>query len=188
MFYWWTPYFYLVKNSGYMTGTKSDVMEKYATAALPKADGVPQTISLGGWSLGVPSSSAKQAAGYAFIKWATSKATQKKMAAWPDLNYQFSDFARASLYQDADLKAIYPYLDVQYSMMKQGNGKVTRPPVPGYTALESVLGLTLNQLLTGDEAPAAALECTNALLASILKGNLMIPTRRTASTTRPRRT
>ncbi len=139
MFYWWTPYFYLVKNSGYMTGTKSDVMEKYATAALPKADGVPQTISLGGWSLGVPSSSAKQAAGYAFIKWATSKATQKKMAAWPDLNYQFSDFARASLYQDADLKAIYPYLDVQYSMMKQGNGKVTRPPVPGYTALESVL-------------------------------------------------
>lgn len=175
MFYWWTPYFYLIKNAGYMTGTKSDVMDKYATAALPKAEGVPQTVSLGGWSLGVPSSSTRQDNGYAFIKWATSKATQKKMALWPDLNHQFSDFARASLYEDDEVKAIYPYLDIQLAMMKQGNGKVTRPPVPGYTALESVLGLTLNQLLTGSEDPAVALERTNGLFASILKGNFMIP-------------
>ncbi|UXN57683.1 ABC transporter substrate-binding protein [Phyllobacterium zundukense] len=175
MFYWWTPYFYLIKNSGYMTGKKSDVMEKYATAVLPKAEGVPQTVSIGGWSLGIPSSSERQEAGYAFIKWATSKATQKKMALWPDLNYQFSDFARASLYEDQDLRVIYPYLDVQYSMMKQGNGKITRPPVPGYTAVESVLGLSLNQLLTGSEDPKTALERTNSLFESILKGNLMIP-------------
>ncbi|WP_085034532.1 ABC transporter substrate-binding protein [Ensifer aridi] len=175
MFYWWTPYFYLVKNSGYMTGKKSDVVDKYATAALPKAEGLPQTVSLGGYSLGVPSSSERQAAGYAFIKWATSKATQKKMALWPDLNYQFSDFARASLYEDEEVRAVYPYLDVQYAMMKQGNGKITRPPVPGYTAVESVLGLTLNQLLTGSEDPQTALERTNGLFESILKGNLMIP-------------
>ncbi|MCG5480795.1 extracellular solute-binding protein [Sinorhizobium alkalisoli] len=175
MFYWWTPYFYLVNNSGYMTGKKSDVMGKYATAALPKAEGVPQTVSLGGYSLGIPSSSERQDAGFAFIKWATSKATQKKMALWPDLNYQFSDFARASLYEDDEVKAIYPYLDVQYAMMKQGNGKITRPPVPGYTAVESVLGLTLNQLLTGNEDPKVALERTNGLFESILKGNLMIP-------------
>jgi multiple sugar transport system substrate-binding protein len=175
MFYWWTPYFYLVKNSGYMTGKKSDVMGKFGVGAMPKAAGVDQTISLGGWSLGVPSSSDKQDAGYAFIKWATSKATQKKMALWPDLNYQFSDFGRASLYKDEEIKAIYPYLDVQYDMMKQGNGKVTRPPVPGYTALESVLGLTLNQLLTGAGDPKAALETVNGLFTSILKGNLMIP-------------
>jgi multiple sugar transport system substrate-binding protein len=97
---------------------------------------------------------------------------------WPDLNYQFSDFGRASLYQDEEVKAIYPYLDVQYDMMKQGNGKVTRPPVPGYTALESVLGLTLNQLLTGGGDPKAALETVNGLFTSILKGNLMIPYQR----------
>lgn len=175
MFYWWTPYFYLIKNSGYMTGKKSDVMDKYATAALPKAEGVPQTVSVGGYSLGIPSSSERQDAGFAFIKWATSKATQKKMALWPDLNYQFSDFARASLYQDEEVKAVYPYLDVQYAMMKQGNGKITRPPVPGYTAIESVLGLTLNQLLTGTEDPKTALQRTNSLFESILKGNLMIP-------------
>jgi multiple sugar transport system substrate-binding protein len=175
MFYWWTPYFYLVKNSGYMTGKKSDVMDKFAVGAMPKAAGLGQTVSLGGWSLGVPSSSANQDLGYAFIKWATSKATQKKMALWPDLNYQFSDFARASLYKDSEIKAVYPYLDVQYDLMKQGNGKVTRPPVPGYTALESVLGLTLNQLLTGDADAKAALTTANGLFSGILKGNLMIP-------------
>jgi multiple sugar transport system substrate-binding protein len=175
MFYWWTPYFYLVKNAGYMTGKKSDVMDKYATGALPKAEGVPQTVSLGGWSLGVPSSSGRQDNGFAFIKWATSKATQKKMALWPDLNYQFSDFARASLYQDDELKKIYPYLDVQLNMMKQGNGKVSRPPVPGYTALESVLGLTLNQLLTDSADPAQALKQANELFTGVLKGNFMIP-------------
>ncbi|UIJ88742.1 hypothetical protein LZK77_25000 (plasmid) [Rhizobium leguminosarum] len=97
------------------------------------------------------------------------------MALWPDLNYQFSDFARVSLYEDEEVKALYPYLDVQYAMMKQGNGKVTRPPVPGYTAIESVLGLTLNQLLTGSEEPKTGLERANSLFESILKGNLMIP-------------
>jgi len=178
MFYWWTPYFYLVKNSGYMTGAKSVVMDKYATAALPKADDVPQTTSLGGWSLGIPSSSAKQAAGYDFIKWAVSKKTQKQMALWPDLNHQFSDFARHSLYEDEEVKSIYPYLDVQYAMMKQGNGKVARPPVPGYTALESVLGLALNQLLSSDEDASSILARTNQLFESILKGNLMIPYQR----------
>ena len=40
MFFHWTPYFYLVKNSGYMTGKKSLVMEKFDVAAWPKAPGV----------------------------------------------------------------------------------------------------------------------------------------------------
>jgi multiple sugar transport system substrate-binding protein len=35
--------------------------------------------------------------------------------------------------------------------------------------------LTLNQLLTGSEEAAPALERTNSLFASILKGNFMIP-------------
>lgn len=175
MFYWWTPYFYLIKNNGYMTGVASEIMDSYATAALPKAPGVEQTISIGGWSLGVPSSSANQEAGYAFVKWATSAATQKKMALWPDLNHQFSDFARESLYRDEEVRAVYPYLDVQRDMMSQGNGKVTRPPVPGYTALESILGLHLNQLISGEGEIAPALQTTNDLFASVLRGNLLIP-------------
>jgi multiple sugar transport system substrate-binding protein len=175
MFFWWTPYFYLVKNNGYMTGQKSEIMDKYDVGALPKAAGTPQTISLGGWSLGIPSSSANQDNGWAFIKWATSAATQKKMALWPDLNYQFSDFGRASLYNDPEIRAVYPYLDVQRSMMSQGNGKIARPPVPGYTALEGVLGLQLNQFISAGADVAAGLNQTNELFKNILAANFLLP-------------
>jgi multiple sugar transport system substrate-binding protein len=94
MFYWWTPYFYLIKNNGYMSGTPSEIIDSYAVGALPKVAGRDQTISLGGWSLGLPSSSDKQEAGYRFIKWATSapKASLKIACNfWPErISLEFS--------------------------------------------------------------------------------------------------
>ncbi len=175
MFYWWSPYFYLVKNSGYMTGKKSIVADHYGIGALPRAKDAPQRVSMGGWSLGLASTSDNQQGGFDFIKWATSKITQKKMALWPDLNYQFSDFARQSLYQDEELRKVYPYLPVQYNMMKQGDGKVSRPPVPGYSALENMFGMTLNQLLTNTDSAADALGRVEGMFESVLKGNMLIP-------------
>lgn len=175
MFYWWSPYFYLVKNSGYMTGKKSSVMDSYGVGALPKTKGVDQTISLGGWSLGIPSSSTNQENAWTFMKWATSAATQKKMALWPDLNYQFADFSRRSLYNDPDIRKIYPYLDVQLAMMELGDGKVARPPIPGYSALEAVLGLQLNQVLSSGGDVKAALTQTDALFKNILGANFLLP-------------
>ena len=175
MFYWWSPYFYLVKNSGYMTGKTSAVMETYGVGAMPKAKGVEQTVSLGGWSLGIPSSSTNQENGWKFSKWATSAATQKKMALWPDLNYQFADFARRSLYNDADIRKVYPYLDVQLAMMERGNGKVARPPIPGYSALEGVLGLQLNRILSSGADVKTTLAQTNELFKNILSANFLLP-------------
>lgn len=175
MFFWWTPYFYLIKNNGYMTGTASEIIDSYAVGALPKSPGVDQTISIGGWSLGVPSSSDNQDAGYQFVKWATSAATQRKMAMVPTYNYQFSDFARKSLYNDEEVASIYPYLGVQLDMMGQGNGKITRPPMPSYSALEGIFGLQLNRALSEDGDPAAVLTDTKELFTNILKGNFMLP-------------
>lgn len=158
-----------------MTGKKSIVADHYGVAALPRASDAPQRVSLGGWSLGIASTSDNQQGAFDFIKWATSKATQKKMALWPDLNYQFSDFARQSLYQDEELRQVYPYLPVQYNMMKQGNGKVSRPPVPGYSALENMFGMTLNQLLISQDSAADALKRINGMFENVLKGNRLIP-------------
>jgi len=176
MFYWWTPYFYLVKNDGYMSGKPAKIADKYAVAILPKASsGTPQVISNGGWSLGIPSTSAKKDAGWQFVKWACSATTQKKMALVPDYNYQFSDFARASLYQDADLKKIYPYLDTQLGILKMGDGKLVRPPCPIYSTLEGIYGLQLNKVLAGTATPADSLKETATLFNNALTGNLMIP-------------
>ena len=176
LFYWWTPYFYLVKNDGYMTGKPSVVQDKLGYGVLPKlSDDAPQTTSLGGWSLGIPSSSANHEEAWQFIKWATGVEAQKKMALLPDYNYQFSDFARASLYSDPEIAKIYPYLDMQLKIMQQGNGKIVRPPAPGYTTLEGVYGLQLNQALSGSLSPEDALKTTESLWQNILAGLLLVP-------------
>ena len=48
MFYHWTPYFYLVNNEGYLTGTPSPVVDKFETAVLPTLTaGGDQVVSLG---------------------------------------------------------------------------------------------------------------------------------------------
>jgi len=176
MFYWWTPYFYLVKNDGYMTGTPSVVQDNLGYGVLPKlSDDAPQTISHGGWSLGIPSSSSNQDAAWQFVKWATGAEAQKSMALLPDFNYQFSDFARVSLYNDPEIAAIYPYLDLQLRIMRQGNGKAVRPPAPGYTTLEGVYGLQLNQALSGALSPEDAVATTETLWTNILSGLLLVP-------------
>ena len=132
MFYWWTPYFYLTKNDGYMTGTPASmVQDVLGYGILPKvSDDAEQTISLGGWSLGIPSSAANQEEAWQFIKWATGAEAQKQMALLPDFNYQFSDFSRRSLYTDPESQRFTRISTCSSTIMRQGNGKssVRRPP------------------------------------------------------------
>ncbi len=176
MFYHWTPYFYLVNNEGYLTGTPSPVVDKFETAVLPtRTAGGEQVISLGGWSLGMPSTSASQDEAWQFIKWATGSDAQKAMGQVNEKGYQFADFSRQSNYDDADLNAIYPFLSTQLEMMKLGDGKVVRPPAPIYTSLEGVYGLQINQAMTGAVTPEDALSTTETLFSNILRGNQMIP-------------
>jgi multiple sugar transport system substrate-binding protein len=177
MFYWWTPYYYLTRNDGYMTGKVSPVRDQIAIAPLPHAKDKPQVISIGGWSLAITANSPDKQAAWKFVKWATSAATQKKMALnkTSTYSYQFSDFARKSLYGDADLLAIYPYLPVQLEALQQGNGKIARPPSPVYTTLEGIYGLNLNKVLAGDLSPKEALAETKSLFENVLKGNFLLP-------------
>ncbi len=176
MYFWWTPYFYLVKNDGYMSGDLSVIVDKYDIGLLPKlADDAPQTVSLGGWSFGIPSTSAAQDEAWQFVKWSASADTQKKMGLVPDYNYQFSDFARPSLYQDAELQEIYPYLDTQFKIMAQGNGKIVRPPMPIYSTLEGIYGLQINKVLAGAATPEQSLAETDTLWRNALTGNMLLP-------------
>ena len=175
MFYWWTPYFYLIRNNGYMTGETSVVADDFAVATLPLVEGVPQTVSLGGWSFGIPSSTEKAEASWQFLKWASSAETQKMMGLVDKYGYQFSDFARRSLYADSDLAAHYPYLGDQLGMLERGNGKLVRPPAPVYTTLEGILGLELNKVLIGQTTPAEALQQVEDLFTNTLNGNFLLP-------------
>jgi multiple sugar transport system substrate-binding protein len=173
MMYWWTPYNYLVGRSSYMGTQKSAVEGKYKIAPLPVQPGVPQQISIGNYSFGISKYSEKQDQAWQFIKWASSAATQKKMALLP--NHQFADFARASLYDDPDLLKVYEYLPTQLASMKQGNGKVARPPIPNYTTIEGDYGQAVNQMLAGGLTARAALDETQKKTEATLETELYIP-------------
>ena len=175
LFYWWTPYFYLIRNNGYMSGKSSVVIDDYGVGAIPRAGSLPRKVCLGGWSFGIPSTTAKADAAWKFLKWASSAETQKLMAKVDKYGYQFSDFARASLYGDAELAKLYPYLGTQLAMMKQGNGKLARPPAPVYTTLEGILGLELNKILIGQQSVEDGLKQVQTLYTNTLKGNFLIP-------------
>jgi multiple sugar transport system substrate-binding protein len=175
MFYWWTPYFYLTQRDGYMTGKPSPVGDQIGFATLPHDPKHQQIISAGGWSLGIPSYAPNQDNAWQFIKWATSAKGQKAMALVDKFGHQFSDFGRASLYDDADLQKLYPYLPLQLALLKQSNGKIVRPPAPVYTTLEGIYGLNLNRVLAGNSSPSAALSATSDLFDNVLKGNYLLP-------------
>ncbi|MBB5754844.1 extracellular solute-binding protein [Prosthecomicrobium pneumaticum] len=175
MFYWWTPYAYLCRKDGYMTGKDSVVADKLGIVRLPKAPDHHQVVSLGGHSLGIAGNTGKREAAWQFVKWATSAKTQKAMALYDKYGYQFSDFARPSLYADPDLLKIYPYLPGQIGDIRAGNGKIVRPPCPVYTTLEGIYGLNLNKVLTGAMTPEACLSETSTFFETILKGNFLIP-------------
>lgn len=175
MFYWWTPYFYLIRNNGYMTGETSVVADDYGIMTLPTAGDTPQTVSMGGWSFGIPSTSEKADAAWEFIKWTSSAATQKKMGLVDKFGFQFSDFVRTESYSDGDLLEHYPYLGEQLAMMDTGNGKIARPPSPVYTTLEGILGLELNKVLIGEQTADEAITQITSLFTNTLKGNFLMP-------------
>jgi multiple sugar transport system substrate-binding protein len=174
MFYWWSAYYYLCRKDGYMSGKDSVIADKIGIAPLPHSDG-PQVGSIGGWSLGITANSPSQDQAWQFVKWATSAKAQKAMALFDKFGYQFSDFSRQSLFNDAELNKIYPYLPQLRQAFQGANGKIVRSPVPTYTTLESIYGLNLNKVLTGELTPEQCVEQTTMLWTSVLKGNFLIP-------------
>lgn len=173
IFFWWSPYGYLVRQAGYMVEEPSPNAGKYEVALLPFEPGVPQVYSLGGWTLGIPAYSVYKEEAWDFIKWATSGRIQKMMALTPP--YQFNDFAREKLFTDEDIIEYYPWLPTQLYTLKLGNGKITRPPIPIYSTLEGFYGLQLNSALAGLKSPEVALADAEAQFNLILKQNFYLP-------------
>lgn len=173
IFFWWTPYGYLVRQAGYMVEEPSPVVGKYAIAPLPVRRGKKQIYSLGGWSVGIPIFSANKDQAWEFVKWSTSGEVQKEMGI-VGLK-QFADFSRDQLFHDKELLNIYPWLETQLFTLKEGNGKITRPPIPIYTTLEGFYGLQLNMAVAGIKSPEEALKEAQTQFELALKQNFYLP-------------
>ncbi len=173
MFFWWTPYAYLVRQAGYMVEEPSTVRGKFKVAPLPRNPGKEQIYSLGGWSVAIPTYSAEKDAAWEFVKWVTSSETQKEMGLIG--LQQFSDFQRFSNFEDKELLEVYPWLDTLLFTLVEGNGKIARPPFHIYTTLEGFYGLNLNMAVAGIKTPQQALDDVQQSFELALKQNFFIP-------------
>jgi multiple sugar transport system substrate-binding protein len=175
MFFWWSAYFTLVNADGYMTNEPSVVKGDVGIVPCPQDGENDPAVSLGGWSLGMPSTTDKPAEAWEFIKWATSSATQKQMGLHEKYGHMFSDFSRESNFTDSDLIEVYPFLPEARAMLNGADGKLARPPAPIYTTLEGIFGLELNKVLAGHSNASDAMEQVNSLFTNTLNGNFMLP-------------
>jgi multiple sugar transport system substrate-binding protein len=189
--FWWSPYFYLVTKAGYEVKEDSILgidgkpnYDKYRCALLPRNPAYPQVHSVSAWTFGIPTYSANKEEAWEFIKWATSAKTQKEMGLSLEPSpYQFSDFARKSLYEDKQLQEIYPWLPLQLKLFEGWespykcipSGKIVRPGMPLYVTLEGVYGLYLNKALAGEMSPSEALDTANSFMKTLLERNFYIP-------------
>ncbi len=173
IYYWWSPYGYLIRQAGYMVPESSKNLGKYGYAVMPVEPGEDRKYSVGGHGLGIPQYSDKKEAAWVFIKWFTSGEAQKKMAL-TKLKC-FNDFSREPLFYDKEIQEYYPWLDVQLYMAKYSDGKVSRPHMVLYPTLEGLYGLQINKALAGHLTPKEALDETQDQFEIILKQNYYLP-------------
>ncbi len=175
MFFWWSPYGYLVRQAGYMVEEPSPIVGKYDVAPMPYQPGYPEVTNSAHHGLAIATYSAHKEEAWEFIKWATSGETQKNMALCPP--YLFNDFSREYLFRDEECLQHYPWLSIQLGSLKQSNNMITRPAIPIHATLEGVYGLQLNTALGGMKGPEAALADVESQWDTILKQNFFIPYR-----------
>ena len=173
IYYWWSPYDYLIRQAGYMVEEPSKNSGKYGYAVMPYEPGAEKKYSVGGHGLGIPLYSDKKDAAWKFIKWSTSAEVQKKMAL-TKLKC-FSDFSREPLFKDKELLKYYPWLDIQLYMAKYSDGKVSRPHMVLYPTLEGFYGLQINKVLAGQLTPEEAMKQAQEQFEIILKQNYYLP-------------
>jgi len=173
IYYWWSPYGYLIRHAGYMVEEPSPIVGKFGVALMPYEPGEPRIYSLGAHGLGIPQYSAYKEEAWKFIMWATSTEAQKAMALTH--LHAFNDFAREPLFRDPELIKYYPWLPTQLYTVKQANGKVSRPHMALYPSLEGFYGLQLNLVLAGHKTPEQAMTDAQSQFELILKQNYYLP-------------
>ncbi len=139
----------------------SKVVGKTGVALAPTAAGMAKVYGLGGWALGINSAvdAKKQAAGWEFIKWASSAETQKEF-----LRMGVGVFTRKSAVTDPQMQSRYPFLSVIDTSLTHGDADF-RPRIAQYPMIQDALGTAVNAVLISGADPKAALDQAQAKVA-----------------------
>ncbi|PRX19653.1 carbohydrate ABC transporter substrate-binding protein (CUT1 family) [Orenia metallireducens] len=143
--------------------SKSKVVGKVDFAVMPTTDKADSAAMIGNWLLGIPASSEHKKEAAKFLKWVTSKKSQKKMALVGG-----GVPTRVSLYQDQELVEKYRQFPTQLKSLQHS---VARPRTPLWNKIEDQWGLYLSKIISKELDIDTGLEKANQAIAKIIKEN-----------------
>lgn len=148
-----------ITTSGLFTGledaSQSNVAGKLGYAPIPYNKTASGLMSAWGWS--IPKDSKHPEEAFKFLSWLTKKESLKALGT---ADPSFISF-RNSLYTDADLAKISPWLPTVQEALANG---VTVPLQPNAPALIDALGAALSGVVTGSDEPQSAMEGVQSAL------------------------
>ena len=138
---------------------KSKVIGRIGYTTMPSATS-PGASSIGNWLLGIPNGSAKKQAAFDFLFWVTQR-EQMRLSA-----LRGNPPTRTSLFEDAELVALFPAYPVQYQALL---GSRPRPRTPLWNEIENAFGSYLSQANAGIYSPREALDRANEEITGIVE-------------------
>ena len=142
-----------VVSPGFEDPEESLVDGKVGYTTLPLIDGgVSGQVPFGGWSLVVNEAGRNQEVAWEFIKWLVRPDTQRTYAQMLGTPVLFETL------EDPELQAQFPWYETVLAVEREGMVDAQfRPRTPEWPQMEEVLGLLLNQIMTGERAVGDAL-------------------------------
>ena len=142
-----------IARAGYEDEEISLVAGKTDMAPTPLKEGINALYGVGGWGIGINADidDKNKEVAWEFIKWITSPEIQKE--------WLFNDGApiRKSTCKDAEVVGKMPWMPTMYNIFENGDGDY-RPRVPEYSQIQDILGLRVNQAITGEISAEEAIE------------------------------
>jgi multiple sugar transport system substrate-binding protein len=141
-------------SSNFQDESISSVKDKWDIASMP-GTGIG---NVGVWSFGIPKSSKNPEAGWEFMKWVASEATNRARA------LKGSAPVYSSFYTDPEILAVSPQLEKALAILKTGKGL---PLITKQQDLVATLGRELSEAVSKRKTPQQALDAIAAKLTEL---------------------
>lgn len=128
---------------------QSKVYDKLGYAMHPKQEN--QLSEAGGFGLAIPTNANNPDAAFLFMQWMTSKETERKV-----IQNGGAPFRMSSV-QDPELQKQFPEFSVLVDQLPHVNPD-WRPIIPEWGEINNLMGIAVNQVLTGEKEPQQAMD------------------------------
>jgi multiple sugar transport system substrate-binding protein len=141
---------------------QSKVVGKVGFALHPKEK--TRLSETGGFGLGIPANAKNPEAAFLFIQWLTMKEQDKKVVKAGGAPF------RMSTLNDPELQETHPEFKVMLEQLPYADPD-WRPIIPEWGEINQLIGVAINQVLTGEKEPMEAMESVvDPIRAIVVKG------------------